>query len=202
MGGERRERHRLGCAELEPRGHETDEVFVAEVLDNESRVRHRLGHDCARELAVGHFHREPLRRTFGEPQRERGRDAPHLDDERGHQRPAHGSDHAERGVPGLETLEHRQVLAERAELAADRPRPVEHAGPELGGHRSPPAPDEELYAQLRFQLLDVARHVGLHRVEAVGRRRERAFLGDREQRFELAQVHPATLLIRVHRCER
>ena len=178
-----------GAPSVERRGHETDEVFVAEVLHDETRIGHRLGHDRARELAFGDLDREPLRRALGEAQRQRGRDPPHLDDERRHERPAHGSDDAERRVAGLEALQHRQVLAQRLELAADRPGPVEHPDPELGRHRAPAAPHEELHAELGLELVDVPGHVRLHRVEPVGGGREGALLGHREQRFELAKVH-------------
>ena len=92
-------------------------------------------------------------------------------------------------MTGLEPLQHREVLAERVELAADGARPVEDALAELRGHRAPPSPHEELHAELRFELLDVARHVRLHGVQPVGRGREGALLGHREQGFELSQVH-------------
>ena len=174
---------------IERHGHQADEVFVAEVLDDETRIRHRLGHDRARELALGDLHREPLGRAFGESQRQRGRDPAHLDDQRGHERPAHRSDDAEGRVPGLEALQHREVLAQRLELTADRPGPVEHPDPELGGHGAPAAAHEQLHAQLGLELMDVPRHVRLHCVEAVGRRGERPFFGHCEQRLELAKVH-------------
>ena len=61
--------------------------------------------------------------------------------------------------------------------------------PNSVGHRAPPAPHEQLHAELGLELADVLRDVRLHRVEAVGGGGEGAFLGDREQRFELAHVH-------------
>ena len=39
---------------------------VAQVLDDEAGVGHRLGDDRARELALRHLDREPFRRTLGE----------------------------------------------------------------------------------------------------------------------------------------
>ena len=60
MVGEDREWHGLIGAEHERRGHETDEVFVAQVLDDQARIRDRLGHDGARELAFGDLDRQPL----------------------------------------------------------------------------------------------------------------------------------------------
>ena len=98
-------------------------------------------------------------------------------------------------MPRLEALQHRQVLAQRLDLAADRPRPLDHAHAELGRHRPPPAPDEQLHAELGLELADVLRHVRLHRVEAVGGGGEGALLGHREQGFELANVHAARLPI-------
>ena len=56
---------------VERRRDETDEVLVAQVLDDEPRIGDRLGHDRARELTLGDLRREPLRRTFGQTQRER-----------------------------------------------------------------------------------------------------------------------------------
>ena len=58
-------------------------------------------------------------------------------DERRDERPADRSDDAERRVPGLEPLQHREVLAQRLDLAADGPGPVEHPDAELGRHRRP-----------------------------------------------------------------
>ena len=92
-------------------------------------------------------------------------------------------------MTGLETLEHRQVLAQRLQLAADGPRPVEHADAELGRHRAPAAANEELDAELGLELVHVPRDVRLHGVQPVGRRGERALLGHREQSLELAYVH-------------
>ena len=92
-------------------------------------------------------------------------------------------------MTGLEPLQHREVRAQRVELAADRPRPLEHPHAELGRHGAPPIPHEELHAELGFELADVLGDVRLHRVEPVGGGREGALFGDREQRFELADVH-------------
>ena len=176
-------------------GHEPDEVFVAEVLHHETRIGDRLGHDRARELAVGNLHREALGRAFGQSQRQRGSNAAHLDHQGRHERPAHRSDDAERRVARLEALQHREVLAQRLELAADRPGPVEDPDPEFGGHGAPPVAHEELHAELGFELVDMPGHVRLDCVEAVGGGGERPFFGNREQCLELAQVHGASALL-------
>ena len=122
MVGERRKRRRLR-PDVEIGGDEPDESFVAEVLHHEARVGDRLGHDRARELAVGDLDRQSLGRAFGQAERERRGDPAHLLDERRDERTADGTDDAERGVTGLEPLQHREVLAERGELAADRRAP-------------------------------------------------------------------------------
>ena len=159
----------------------------------QARIGDRFGHHRAREHALGDVDREPLRRALGEPQRQPGRDPAHLDDQRGHERTTHGSDDTERRVTGLEPLQHRQVLAQRLDLAANGPGPVDHPHAELGRHRPPAAAHEQLHAELGLELVDVTRYVRLHRVEAVGRGRERTLFGDGEQRFELANVHARRL---------
>ena len=92
-------------------------------------------------------------------------------------------------MTGLEPLQHRQVLVQRVDLAADRARPFDHAVAEFGGHRAPPVTDQELHAELGFELADVLGDVRLHRPQAVGGRGEAAFFGHREQGVELAYVH-------------
>ncbi len=89
----------------------------------------------------------------------------------------------------FETLQHRKVLVERLDLAANRPRPLDDPDPELRRDRSPPSADQQLNAQLRLELADVLRHVGLHGVEMVGGGRETARFGDGQERLELANVH-------------
>ena len=78
---------------------------------------------------------------------------------------------------------------QRLDLAADRAGPFDHAHAELGGHRAPAAANEQLHAELGFELAHVLGDVRLDRVEAVGGGRETALLGHREQGFELANVH-------------
>ena len=92
-------------------------------------------------------------------------------------------------MPGFETLQHREVGAHRLELAVHPARSLEHDAAELGGLRAAPAANEQRHAELRLELADLVGHVRLHGVQRVGRGRERAFLGDREQGLELAQLH-------------
>ena len=159
------------------------------MLDDKPRVRHRLRHDRERELALGDLDGETLRRAFGQPQRHARRDVRELGDERRDEPRAHGADHAEGRVPGLQALQHRQVAVQRVELAADRPCPLEHLHAELGGHRAPAVAHDQLHAEIRFELAHVLGHVGLHGVEAVGRGREGPLFGHRQEGFELPDVH-------------
>ena len=151
----------------------------------------RLGDDRERELPLRDFERQPFGRAFGEPQRHAGRDACDLGDERRHEPRADRADDTERRVPDLQSLQHREVAPQCVELAADGARPLEHLHAELGRDRAAPVAHEQLHAEVGFELADVLRDVRLHRVEAVGRGRERTFFGDREQRFELADVDDA-----------
>ena len=190
---ERGERNRLGHTEIEVGRQQADERFVAQVLDDEPGVGDGFGHDRERELALGDFHGEPLRRAFGQPQRHARRDARDLGDERRHQPRAHRPDDAERRVAGLEPLQHGEVAMQRVELAADRPRPLQHLHAELRGHRAPPIPHDELHAEVGFELAHVLGDVRLHRVEAIRGGGERALFGDRQQRLELPDVHADVL---------
>ena len=65
-------------------------------------------------------------------------------------------------------------LAQRLELAADAAGPLEHRLAELGRDGAPPAPHEELDAELGLELADLLGDVRLDGVEAVGGGRERA----------------------------
>ena len=186
--GQGRERHRLGPIEVERRGQEPDNRFVAQVLDHQPRVVHRFGDDRERELTLGDLERKAFRRTFGEPQRHAGRDACDLRHERRYEPRAHRADDAERRVPDLEALQHRHVTAERLELAADRPRPRQHPHAEFRGHCAPAVPHEQLHSERGFELANVLRDVGLHRVQPIRRGGERAFFGHREERLELTDV--------------
>ena len=89
-------------------------------------------------------------------------------------------------MPGLEALQHGEVLAQRFELTADRSGAVEDAHAELGRHRALPAADEQLHAELGFELVHVPGDVRLHRVQPVGGGGEGTLFGDREQGFELS----------------
>ena len=141
------------------------------------------------ELTFGDIDREPFRRSLGETQRQRGRDATHFDHQRRHQRPADGPDDAERRVAGLQALQHRDVFAQRLELTAHRAGPVEHSNTKFGRDGAPATPYEQLDAELRFELVDVSRDVRLHRVQPVSRGGERTLLGHRKERFELTKIH-------------
>ena len=155
----------------------------------QTRVDDRLGHDRLRELPFGDLGGEPLRCTLGDPQRERGCLAAEVGHDRGHEPAADRADGPERGVTGLEALEHREVGPQVFELAADVAGPLEHERAELGRHGSPPAPAEEGDAQLLLELADLVGDVRLHRVEAIGGRGERPRVLDRQQRVEVAQLH-------------
>ena len=174
---------------------ERDERLVAQVLDVQPRVAHRFGDDRARELALGDLAREPLRRAFGQPQRQAGRVPAHLGNDHRHEEAAHGADDAEGRVPGLEALQHREVLVQRLDLAADRAGPFDHPHAELGRDGAPPAPDQQLHAELGLELAHVLGDVRLHRVQPVGGGGEAARLGHGQQGLELAHVH-GVLLIR------
>ncbi len=195
---ERRENQRLArdplqrdglAAEVARRRHERDQLLVAQVLDVQTRVEHRFGDDRAGQLAFGDLGRESLGRAFGESQRHARRGAANLGDDRGHERPADGADDAKGRVPGLQALDHRDVLVQRVELAADRTCAVQHTSAELGRCGAAAAAYEQLDAELLLELADVLGDVRLDRVEAVGGRGEAALLGDCEQRLELAKVH-------------
>ena len=101
-------------------------VLLEEVLHDESAVVDRLGDDRLRELAVDHLGEQPLRRTLVHAQAHARRALAEVGDERGHQPAARGADDAEARVPGLETLQQREVGAHRFELALHPARPLEH----------------------------------------------------------------------------
>ena len=92
----------------------------------------------------------------------------HLGHDHRHEQTADGTDDAEGRVPGLEPLQHREVLVQRLDLAADRPGPLDDAHAELGRHGPPPAPHEQLHAELGLELAHVLGHVRLHGVQLVG----------------------------------
>ncbi len=187
------------ASEIECRGRHGDDLLVAQMVDVQVRIAHRLGDDRAPELAAGDFGRQALGRAFGEPQREARRDASYLGDDRRHEPTADRADDAECRVARLEALEHRYVLVQRFDLAADGARPVEDAHAELGWRGAAPAAHEQLHAELALELTDVLGDVRLDRVQAVGGGRETAFLGDREERLELTKIHLATPLRHVGR---
>ena len=172
-------------------GTSADEVFVAQVLDARAAGRrHRLGDDRARELALGDLGREPLRRALGEAQRRRRARRWRIS--------ATSAGTSERltvpTTPSVACPVSRPWSIERSLCSASislrmRAGPVEHPHAELGRHGAPAAPDEQLHAELGLELADVLGDVRLHRVQPVGGGGERAFLGDREQRLELAEVH-------------
>ena len=89
----------------------------------------------------------------------------------------------------LQALQEREVDPHGLQLPADPPGPVEHDPAELGGGGPPPAPHEDGDTELPFQLADLLRDVGLHRVEGIRRRRERPGLGDGEQCVQVTQFH-------------
>ena len=91
-------------------------------------------------------------------------------------------------MPGFQALQHRQVLPEGFELAAYMARAIDHAHTEFRGDRPAPAAHEELHAELGFELVNMARHVRLHRVQPIGRGREGTLFGHGEERFELTNI--------------
>ena len=183
--GEEPARH----TEIEVGRQQADERFVAQCSTTSRGIGDGFGHDREREARARRLPRRAAPRAFGQPRR--------------HARPraisatsggaTTGSPsrrrRASRGRSGaLATWRGRDAASSSLRIACAAPAPS-HA--ELRGRTPPPIPHDELHAEVGFELADVLRDVRLHRVQAVGRGRERTFFGDGEQRFELADVDAA-----------
>ena len=66
-------------------------------------------------------------------------------------------------MPRPQPLQHRQVGLHGLELAADPPGPLEDRDPALRRHRSAPAANQQVGAELLFELADLLGHVRLNR---------------------------------------
>ncbi len=141
---------------------ETDEVLFEQRLHLEATIVDRFGDDGLRELAVDELGEEPFRRTLVHAQPHAGGALPQVGDERGHEPATRGADHPEARVPGVETLEQRDVGAHRFELPLHTTRTVEHQQTELGRLRTAPAAHEQWHAELGLQLAHLVGHVRLH----------------------------------------
>ncbi len=173
---------------------ETDEVFFEQRLHLEATIVDRFGDDGLRELAVDQLGEEPFRRALVHAQPHAGCPLTQVGDQRGHEPATRGADHAEARVSGVETLEQRDVGAHRFELALDATRTVEHQQAELGGLGAAPAAHEQRHPELGLELAHLVGHVRLHRRQRVGGGGERPFLGDGEQRLEVAELHGGPLV--------
>ena len=157
------------------RRHEPDEVLVEEVLDDEARVDHRLGDDGLRQLPARDLGREPLRRALGDAQRR----APGACRRRS--ATTAGTSHRliVPTTPRVAWPVWRPWSIERSARRASSSRRTWRARSstsvaELGRHRTPAAPGEEVDAELVLELADLVGDVRLHRVQAVGGAGERA----------------------------
>ena len=158
-------------------------------LHLEATIVDRFGDDGLRELAVDQLGEEPFRRTLVHAQPHAGCALAQVGDQRGHEPATRGADHAEARVPGVETLEQRDVGAHRFELPLHPTRTVEHQQTEFGGLCTAPAAHEQRHPELGLELAHLVGHVRLHRRQCVGGGGERPFLGDGEQRLEVSELH-------------
>ena len=158
-------------------------------LDDQPPVVHGFGDDGLRELAVDQLGEEPLRRALVHAQPHTRRAFAEVGDQRRHQPPARGADHAEPRVPGFEPLQQREVGAHRLELAVHAAGALEHERAELGRLGAPAAAHEQRHAELGLELAHLVGHVRLHGRQRVGGGGERPLLGDREQRVEVSELH-------------
>jgi hypothetical protein len=92
-------------------------------------------------------------------------------------------------VTGAQPLQHRQVGLHGLELAADAAGPLEDHLAALGRGRPPPAANQQVGAELLFELANLLGHVGLDRRQRVGGGGERTLLGDGEQGVEMPKFH-------------
>ena len=170
-------------------GHEPDEVLLQEVLHRQPGVDDRLGDDRHRHLVAHHLGGQPLRGALVDAEHDARGPLAEVADQGRHQPAAGGAHDTEAGVARLEALEEREVDPHGLELAPDAAGPVEHHPAELGRGGPPPAPDEDGHAEFPLQLADLLGDVRLHRVEHIGRRRERPRLGDGQQGVEVPDFH-------------
>ena len=188
MAGELLERHG-SVAEVELPGHERHEILFEQVLHPQAGIVDRFGDHRLSELALGHLGREPLRRGLVDEHVHAGGPRLQRRDHRRREPAADRADDAQRGVAGFEPAQHRDVLAECLDLAADAPGPVEHHGTELGCFGAPAVAHEQRNAQLILELAHDVGHIRLHGVEHIGSRGERPPLVDGEHRVEVAELH-------------
>ena len=135
-------------------------------------------------------HREPLRRAFGEPQRQAGRDAPHL----GHDHRARAERLTVPTTPSVACPVSRPCSIERSLCSASsslriaRARSMTRTPNSVGTVPRRPR-TSSCTPSSASSWRTCSGNVRLDRVQAVGGGREAALLGHREQRLELANVH-------------
>jgi hypothetical protein len=96
-------------------------------------------------------------------------------------------DHPDAGAAGHLGAEGRDVGRERVEFGLDPAAPLDHDLALLGEAAGGPVDQED--AQLALEAGDVGRHVGLHRVQRLGRSRERPVVRHGDEGGELTQIH-------------
>ena len=98
-----------------------------------------------------------------------------------------GADDPEPRVAGDLVAARRHLGGEILELVQDPAGPIDDDDALVG--EAAPLPVDQGDAELALEAGDVAADVGLHGVQGAGGRRERAVIGDRHERGELAEIH-------------
>lgn len=181
------ERNDLAVGEGMAVGGEEQQVLGEQGLDDQLGVVDGKVHDGGVELPGEHVGN----------QRRRGsllHDCSHVRialaevaEEHRHEPARGGADDTDAGLAGHFGVAARDVGSDVIEFVQDASCALDDPGPVLG--QSTLGPIDECDAEFLLQPGDVARHVRLHGVQRSGRSRERAVIGDRHERGELAHIH-------------
>jgi hypothetical protein len=181
------QRHLVAIGERVLAVHEEEEVFGEERFDDELGIVDREVDDRRVELAREDSGDDRGRAALADDGMHSGVLGGDGGQELRHEPSGGGADHTDAGIAGHVVVERRDVGGDVVDLVQDASGPLDDAVTLVGEH--PVGAVDERDAELALELGDVARDVGLHRVERPGRGRERAVVGDGHDGGELSDVH-------------
>ena len=147
-------------------------------------------------MAGGH-RRGDLRRIGGghEPHDHTGMLGAEAADDRGHRIGREGRERRHVEVTGDQAGDGRDGRGRRLDVAQRLAGRIEQRLARGRQRRAPPAPHEEVGAQLGLELPDGERHRRLGHVGGAGTGRETAVVGDGQEQAEAPEIHKETLSI-------
>ena len=166
------------------------------------RLDHQVGRgrDAARvdhqriQLALSQLVHLQLGRTAGDGHPHLGVARRHVAEQRRHQQRAGAGAQADADGARLALAQQLGAAFDLGRLEHDALRARQHRLAQRGERAAPAAAVDQARAQFVLQPLQAAAEGRLRQVHALGRARERAFLGQRHQVFQLPQVHRAMTL--------